>query len=186
MTVQVHRLYEGQEKALSTDHIPDPLPLKLPRTPSPEEVQNLRLHNRLSVEEVMELAGVSRATWYRYEREGGMPPSMYGWLSIVTNKRGLRAGGPDWEGWYLMGGKLYTPEDYFFTQGEIRGMRYMRQANHSYRKNNDRLKKRVEELEEQLAHHRPREVDAKLITAIDRAMDEYFSWHSKREASPQY
>ena len=186
MTAEIHQLYEGQEKAFSTDHIPDPLPLKIPRTPSPKKVQNIRLHNRLSVEEVAELAGVSRATWYRYEKEGGMPPSMYGWLLVVTEKGGVGAGGPDWEGWYFKGGKLYTPENYYYTQGEIQGMRYMRQANNSYRNTNGRLKKRVEELEEQMAHHRPREVDAKLIKAIDLAMDDYFSWHSQRNAIPEY
>lgn len=105
----------------------EPAPLRLPeRSPTPQEIRMARFGR--TRKEAAELCGVDPRHWRRWETgESDMPRATWAWLRVATSGGALDAiGGPDWEGWSIHQGRIYSPEGWGgFTPGELRSWPYL-------------------------------------------------------------
>ena len=90
-----------------------PQELSLPKTsPHTQEIRNQRRNAHLSKKEAAEVCGVTIGNWRKWETgKVAMPRSTWAWFRVKTSGAFV-AGGPEWEGWALFEGKLYSPEDW--------------------------------------------------------------------------
>lgn len=150
-TSNVVRIYGDEEPQIK------PQTLKLPREPYPLEIKHLRQDAALTKEEAAKVCDVSVGHFRRWESGNrAMPAVTWAWFRIYTSK-GMVSGGPNFEGWYFEGGKLYSPDGWGgFTAPELRSWTYVQAQRREMRLENQKLKEEIQSLKDNqgpLSHH---------------------------------
>lgn len=81
----------------------------------------------LSSEQLAELTGVHVTTARRWMREKGAPAAICRALAVLRFGR-LAALDPQWSGWIIRDGRLWSPENDDWSPGEVRAGRVASQA----------------------------------------------------------
>ena len=101
----------------------------------------------LSVSDIARICGVSLKTAKRWKSGTTCPPP---YVAMIL-RGNLGALDPEWAGWVLKAGKLYSPEGDEYLLGDVRAVPFMRQQIFTYHTENRKLREQLEGMEEQPA-----------------------------------
>jgi hypothetical protein len=91
-------------------------------TPDAETLRDARIRARLSIPEAAELAAITPRSW-RLQELGRRRASICAYRLLLCRAGWLPD--PAWHGWSIGQGKLWTPENWSISPGELRALPYL-------------------------------------------------------------